>query len=117
MHMTSLLKSSTNELSVSVCSDPQMGNGAVDRQVLEAAVEQHAEVGHVIEYAGRLGAAGKLDVQQISAAHIAEPERGARIGSRAGDLHIAELDIARVTQIEMLCSSQSPLRGKPALPR
>src|SRR5262245_56279391 len=84
-------------------SNLQVGNGAVDRQVLETATAQHAEVGHVIEHAGRPGTAGKLDIQEIGAAHVSEPERGARIGCYGGNLDITELDIAHVTQIEMLC--------------
>src|ERR1700749_4109340 len=59
-------------------SDLQMGNRAIDRYVVEAAVGQHAEIGHVVEHVGRSGPAGKLDVQEIGATHVAEPERGAR---------------------------------------
>src|SRR5258708_6360384 len=80
-----------------------MRNRAIDRDVIEAAAGTHAEVGHVIEHAGRPGSAGKLDVQEIGATYVAEPEGGTRIGSHAGELDIVELDIAHVTHIDMLC--------------
>src|SRR5262249_36310599 len=67
----------------------------------------HAEVGHVIEHAGRPRTAGKLDVQKINAANIVEPERRSRIRNHAGELYISKLDIADMAQIEMLCRQWS----------
>ena len=55
--------------------------------------------------AGRTVAAGKSDVQEVGATHIAEPERGTRVGRHAGDLDRAKLNIAHMPQIE--CSAGS----------
>src|SRR5262249_17706194 len=62
----------------------------------------HVKVRHVIEHAGGPGTVWKSDVQEVGTTHIPEPEGGTRIGCHAGDLDIAELDIAYMTQIEML---------------
>src|SRR5262245_4593860 len=87
---------------VNTSSELQTGNRAVDGNVVEAAGGMHVKVRHVIEHAGGPSTAGKSDVQQLGATHTAEPERGTRVGSHAGNLDMAKLNIAHMTQIKML---------------
>src|SRR5262245_11781905 len=63
----------------------------------------HVEPRDIVEQAGRPGTAGEPDVQELGATHIPEPEGGTCIGSHAGYLDIAELDIAHMAKVEMLC--------------